>query len=209
MNARNQAKIFVLSFLLFALLAVSCSSLLHLNVNYRLPQVSNDLLQGKKVFLSFADQRDSRELIGPGARDVFKNVSQNVSLSLARGNDRGFKLGLYEVPALFMEVFKRRLQHEGMTVVGSNGEADVEIRINLNEFFLNLVDRKWKATMVYEGVLVKGGHDLSRQRITASGERMKVIGQREADRVVGDLFTDAVNQLDILRLFEQAGPAAS
>jgi len=186
-----------LIFFLCMLIAVSCSSLLHLNLVYRLPSGEKSVFHGKKIFLSFLDKRQEREVIGPGVRQVFRDVSGNFSLSLMRGDKEETYLGVYELPELFLEVFGRRLRNEGLSVVERSEDADVELRIVLTRFRIDLVNRKWKMILSYEGVLLREGNVLSRQRITTNGERVKLMGQRQADRLAGDILTDAVNQFDI------------
>ncbi len=203
MNTINQVKIFALLPLIFLLPLTSCMSILQLNVNYRLPPAT-DTLRGKKVFLAFDDKRSKKEMIGPGAREAFRNVSENFSLSLARGTDTGFKLGIFEVPSLFTEIFKRRLEQEGVEVVTTGGQAEIEMWILLEDFFLDLVDKTWKVRMAYEGRLIRDGDILSRQKISGEAERLKLIGQKEADKMLGEFFTDAVNRLDVARLLQQS-----
>ncbi len=203
MNTINQVKIFALLLLIFSLPLNSCMSILQLNVNYRLPPAT-DALKGKKVFLAFSDIRSQKEMIGPGAREAYRNVSENVSLSLACGTDMEDKLGIYELPSLFSEVFKRRLEQEGVEVVATGGKAEIEMRILLEDFLLDLVNKTWKVRMAYEGRLVRNGEILSRQRISGEAERLKLIGQKEADKMLGEFFTDAINRLDVVRLFQQS-----
>jgi len=114
------------------------------------------------------------------------------------------KLGIYELPSLFSEVFKRRLEQEGVEVVATGGKAEIEMRILLEDFLLDLVNKTWKVRMAYEGRLVRNGEILSRQRISGEAERLKLIGQKEADKMLGEFFTDAINRLDVVRLFQQS-----
>ena len=87
------------------------------------------LLKGKRVFLSLRDQRSDERIIGRGALKEFEGFSGNVSFSIARGADEGFKMGLYEPPALFLEAFKKRLEEAGIQVLttGEKGEAEMVI----------------------------------------------------------------------------------
>ena len=203
MKSINQAKIFVMAFLLVLTLLVSCTTILHLNVTYRLPSVA-ETLKGRKVFLAFDDIRKNKEVIGPGARSAYRGVSENVSLSLAQGTDSVSRVGVYELPALFAEVFERRLKQAGVEVVKSRSDAEVEMWILLEDFLLDLAHKTWKVKMAYEGRLVRDNRILSRQRISGEAERLRLIGQNEADRMMGELFTDVINRLDFVKLFGQA-----
>jgi hypothetical protein len=180
----------------------SCATLPELTVNYGLPP-ETDELKGKKIFLSLVDNREVRDILGEGARKEFKNFSGSISLSLARGKDEGFKVGLYDLSSLFMEVLKRRLQNLGAEVAPERNQADVEVAIVLKEFLLDLIDRKWTVTVAYEARLVKNKKLLAKQTITSSGERVKLVGRRQADTVLSEIFTEMINKLDVKRLLEQ------
>ena len=77
--------------------------------------------------------------------------------------------------------------------------------IVLKEFSLDLMGREWVAKMSYEAKLTgeKGG--VATQFVNGKAERYKVMGRDSADTVMGEIFTDMVNSLNVHRLFEQAG----
>ena len=195
--------------MLFVLMAVSsCTTIPELKVTYQLPMRS-DALKGKKVFVGFEDARKSKDLIGKGAQGPYKNFSGNITLFFARGDDTGFKMGVYHIPALFKEVFKERLEYLGVEVVSDRKESEIEMVIVLKDLLLDLVDRDWVVTMDYEARLMKDGEFLASQTISGQAERLKVLGRRDADKVMGEIFSDVVNRLDVPRLFQQAGLTAS
>lgn len=191
--------------MLFVLMAVtSCTTIPELKVTYQLPMRS-EALKGKKVFVGFEDARKSKDLIGRGAQEQYKNFSGNITLFFARGEDEGFKIGVYHVPALFKEVFKEKLEHLGAEVVSERKESEIEMMIVLKDLLLDLADRDWVVTMGYEARLMKEGEFLASQTISGQAERLKVLGRRDADKVMGEIFSDVVNRLDVPRLFQQAG----
>jgi hypothetical protein len=191
--------------MLFVLMALtSCTTIPELKVTYQLPMRS-DALKGKKVFVGFEDARRSKDLIGKGAQEQYKNFSGNITLLYTRGDEEGFKIGVYHVPALFNEVFKERLEHLGAEVVSERRESEVEMMIVLKDLRLDLVDRNWVVRMDYEARLMKQGELLASQTISGQAERLKVLGRRDADKVTGEIFSDVVNRLDVPRLFQQAG----
>jgi len=118
----------------------SCASIPELNVSYRLPPGSDEL-KGKKIFLAIEDKRATREILGEGAKKEFQGFSGNISFSLARNTNKGFKLGLYDLKSLFREAFKRRFENMGLTVVSKREESHVELVIAVNEFVLDLAGR--------------------------------------------------------------------
>jgi hypothetical protein len=191
--------------MLFVLMALtSCTTIPELKVTYHLPMRS-EALKGKKVFVGFEDARKSKDLIGRGAQEQYKNFSGNITLFFARGGDEGFKIGVYHVPALFKEVFKERLEHLGAEVVSERKESEIEMMIVLKDLLLDLADRDWVVTMGFEARLMKEGEFLASQTISGQAERLKVLGRRDADKVMGEIFSDVVNRLDVPRLFQQAG----
>jgi hypothetical protein len=204
MEEKNRARTpFIV--MLFVLMAVSaCTTIPELKVTYQLPKRSESL-KGKKIFVGFEDARKSKDLIGKGAQEQYKNFSGNITLFFTRGDEEGFKIGVYHVPALFNEVFKEKLEHLGAEVVSESKESEVEMMIVLKDLLLDLADRDWVVWMDYEARLMKQGELLASQTISGQAERLKVLGRRDADKVMGEIFSDVVNRLDVPRLFQQAG----
>ena len=188
---------------LFALL-VSCTTIPQVNVLYRLPPEKTEL-KDLKIFLSFEDQRTDKDFLGAGAKADYKNFSENFSFSVATGTEKGFRIGVYDLPSLIMETFKRRLEYSGLTVLKEVGGEDAEVVIVLKEFLLDQRNWKWVFDMSYEAKLVKDGRMLGKQAFTGKGERLKVFGIKEADTLVGEIYTDMVNQLNVEKLFKQGG----
>jgi hypothetical protein len=186
------------------ILMVSCSKIQYIQVDYRLPPEKVDLT-GKKVLLTFQDNRKPKVILGAGAKADYKNFSNSFSFSLARGTEKGFKIGVFDLPDLFMETFTNRLKNSGLIVLEEKGGEDAELVIVLNEFLLDLVNRKWKFSMAYEARLMKEGELRTKQMFTGDGERLKLYARKEADTVVGETFTDMVNRLNVERLFQQGG----
>ncbi len=202
MKITNRAMRCFTGIIFFFIAVASCAGVPELKVNYRLPPKSNEL-KGKKVFLSFEDSRTAKDILGKGAQKEFKGFAGNVTFSVARGKEKGFKMGVYEIPSLFMDVFKRRLEYLGVEVVSERKKGQIEVVIVLKEFLLDLIGRKWVVTMGYEARLLKDQKFLAKQMISGQGERHKVVGRGQAEIVMGDIFTDLVNKLDVKRLFQQ------
>ena len=190
-------------FSLFAFV-VSCTTIPQVNVLYRLPPQKTEL-KDLKVFLSYEDQRANKDFLGPGAKADYKNFSENFSFSIATGTEEGFRIGVFDLPSLILETFKRRLEYSGITVLKEVGGEDAEVVIVLKEFRLDQVSWKWLFEMSYDAKLMKDGRMLTMQTFTGQGERLKLFGTKEADTVVGETYTDLVNQLNVKRLFQQGG----
>ena len=204
MKSINQAISKSLPILLILAFMVSCASIPQLKVRYQLPPES-DRLKGRKVVLVVKDARPRTYIVGNGAQEDFENFPGTVSLIIARQKEPGRAIGLYGPRGLIEEGFKRRLKNEGMEIVSRQTLGEPELLIVLNEFLLDLVDRRWMVTMSYEAKLLKEGRVLATRTVSGQAERFKLIGRDEADRALGEIFTDMINRLDVLGLFQSAG----
>jgi hypothetical protein len=183
----------------------ACSPLPYLEVNYRLP-LRSESLRGQRVSLDVEDARPVKDMMGSGARDDFGNFSGNVSLAVARGSEEsGVRVGLYEPPSLFKEAFRKRLENAGAEVLLGKEKGVPDLKVIIQRLMLDLVDRRWIVQMAYEARLSKDGKVLARQIVSGEGERMKLMGRDQAETVLGDVFTDLVNRVDLDKLFREAG----
>ncbi|MBN1627346.1 MAG: hypothetical protein JW944_12560 [Deltaproteobacteria bacterium] len=206
---KKYAVVFFLISLLTLILS-SCSGVPVLNVNYRSP-VKAAPLEGIKVFLEIRDSRTDREIFGEGAKEDFLNAPETISLSVAEGNEKGFKIGLFPIDELMQEIFRERLRCLGLevnTVLNNKGDEPVVV-IDLQTFKLDLtkgtVKRTWTAGMAYSVEISDKGKVLAGTRISGQSEKMKIIRRKEADSLMSDLVTDLANRLDAAALFRQAG----
>ena len=204
MKILNQSIRHSVGILFLSVAMVSCATVPELKLNYRLPPESDEL-KGKKIQLLFEDNRAVENILGEGARKDFKNFSGNISFSLSRSGEPGFKIGVYDLPSLFMETFKRRLENLGVEVVSERKIGEIKMVIELQQFLLDLIGRKWIIKMEYDAKLVKDRKELAKQMISGQGERLKLLGRRQADIVLGEIFTELVNKTNMSRLFKQAG----
>jgi hypothetical protein len=203
MRRINQDGNWILSILVLISFS-ACSPLPYLEVNYRLP-LRSESLKGQKVSLDLEDVRSAKDMIGRGARDEFGNFSGNISLAVARGAESGVRMGVYETPSLFREAFQKRLENAGAEVLPIKEKGVPDLTLIIQKFLLDLVDRRWTVQMAYEARLSKDGRVLARQIVSGEGERMKVVGREQADIILGEVFTDLLNRVDLDRLFREAG----
>jgi len=190
--------------LFVSLLMVSCASIPELQVLYKLPPPSKQL-KGRIVALTVDDERALKTVLGKGAEEEFKRFSGNISLSVAGHNERELRVGIFSAPDLMREAFKRKLENLGVEVLPEKMLGKLELVIALKEFSLDLVGREWMAKMSYEARLTTAKGAVATQFINGQAERYKLMGRDSADTLMGEIFTDMVNALDLSRLFKQAG----
>jgi hypothetical protein len=200
----NQGWVWIPSALVVLFFIQACSSIAYVQLNDRLPAKAS-ALEGKKVFLVVEDERKTEDFAGRGVKREFDNFSETIAYSVKKGTEPALKLGLYDVPSLVREAFRLRVENEGFEIVPEQKDSQVELDFVLQEFSLDLIDRTWKVRFGYEVRLVKNGAVLAKQFATGEAERLKIIGTEQADAVVGDLFADVMNRLNVAKLFRDAG----
>lgn len=185
------------------LLLASCAKRSYIDVDYRLP-LTAEILPGRSVYVETHDLRSDPEIFNKRAKEKFQHFTGLFSLSLVKPDEPPTVLGAYPLPMLFETAIKQRLQKLGVVFAGGPTANSPVFRININQFRINLVGQKWVADISYEVSLTKDNKQISREAVTGSAERLKVMGSGGAEKVIGEIFTEMINRLDIERLFEQA-----
>jgi len=196
-------------FLLFSLimltgiLVVACATKSYININYRLPLLSHDL-KGKKIFLEIKDIRSVKTIFGEKAKTKFKNFTGLFLFSLSEGKKKNLVIGAFDLPSLFKTAFSRRIENMKIAILTESEITEPVIEIDLQKFFLDLADQKWVAEISYEARLIKDNKLLATETISGNAERFKILSQSDAEKVLGEIFTDVVNKLDFRKLFQKA-----
>ena len=211
MTPINRSSWFFFSIAMFAAtMMLSCSSVPMLNINYKVPEKTSQL-EGKRVFFEIRDSRPDKDMFGEGAKEDFQNATETISLSVAEGNEKGFKVGIFPLSDLMKQIFRERLKSLGMVIEADREKAEKRQRssVDIQAFKLELtpgtIKRNWKASMTYNVEISDKGKALATTQITGQSEKLKIIGRKEADSLVSDLVTDLVNRLDVQALLKQAG----
>ena len=79
-----------------------------------------------------------------------------------------------------------------------------QIEFVLNRFVLDLKARKWILTMSYQTILKENGDLVLSESISGTAERVKVVGSRDAEKLISELISDTINKVDITKLFQKA-----
>ena len=193
----------ILIALAVAVLASACASKPFLKVQYQLPS-SSTALTGERLSLTISDRRNDDAFLSANASKSLKNFNGTYSLVVLRDDGSGNLIGAYDLDSLLKEIFKQRLENEGLQVIAGADNADASLEIQIKEFKLDLVDRKWVLRMSYQAGLSKNSGMLAKESVNGSAERLKVMGKSDAEKILGELVTDMVNKLNVARLFQQA-----
>jgi hypothetical protein len=175
-----------------------------MNVQYQLPALAGGPIP-RSVVIVFEDDRKSSAFLTRSAREELEGFSDVYALTVSRPG-RGSELkGAYPLGPLFTEILRYRLEDSGVKVMPPGADADAELNLVLKEFQLDFGDRKWSASVAYETRLLKNGTLLSMQAVTGNAERVMFMKKADAEKVVGELVSDAINQMDLTGLFKRAG----
>lgn len=182
------------------ILTAGCASTSYIEVTYQLPAPQQKLAP-KTVFLQVVDQRGTTQIAGPNAQKELAYFTGLFSLYVTAEGQKPTLLGAYDLTALFKEALQRRLESEGVTVLPQKAADQPLLEIQLQAFVLDREDKNWKADLAYKAVTSKSGRVLTNQNVAGSAERLKIVGTRDAEKLLGEIFSDMVNKLDPEKLF--------
>lgn len=202
-SSQRQAIVALLLFTAVAALS-GCASTDYLPVRYQLPQPAASLA-GRQAALEVVDQRSRGDIFGPTMRETFRHFTGNFALRVAQGDERGVLLGPVDLTGLFRKAMMERLDAAGVKVVDGASLDAPRMRVILTRFLLDHDLTRWIAQVDYRVEL--SGPDARRatQNISATEERLRLPGSRDAERVLSDVFTVTINRLDLAKLFADAG----
>jgi hypothetical protein len=191
-----------ISIILFVAIATSfCASKSFLVVNYKLP-VEPELPGEDSVSLVFKDYREDPNTVSKSAKKALKDFSGNFTLIVSQENKNDRLAGAFSLHSMIRQIFKSRLENAGIRVASEGESRETVVEIILKVFKLDLVGRKWVINMTYQANLVRQNRFVAGETVTGSAERMRVVGSKDAEMVVGELITDVVNRLDLSALFK-------
>lgn len=181
----------------------SCAQTSYIDVGLLLPP-AYDSLAGYTVFIETRDLRGDAQIFNPRAQEQFSNFTGLFSLILEEPDNQRTVLGAYELPLLFETAMAQRLRKLGAMTADTPAPDALVLHLTINRFTINLVDRKWMTDISYEAALSQDGRRLARERVIGSAQRAQIMGRIGAEKVVGEIFTEMINRLDMEALFKQA-----
>jgi hypothetical protein len=170
-----------------------------MNVTYK-TMPKSDILEGREIFFRFIDKRSDKDIIGQGAKKIYKHFSGNVNLILSKGKKDESLVGVYEAESLFKNALSLYLENMGLRLLTERKPGIPELAIKLHDFVLDLSGRKWVARIVYEAEFIQDGEVLIRE-FRGEGEKYRISGLTQANQAMSETFTDIVNQLDVKSMF--------
>lgn len=188
--------------MVMAVVVGACASKSFLKVQYQLPS-SSTTLTGETISLTISNPRKDAAFLSSTAKKSIKNFNGTYSLVVLRDDGSGNLIGAYDIDSLLKEIFKQRLENEGAQVFATAENANASLVIQLEEFKLDIVDRKWMLRMSYQADLSKNNGMIATESVSGSAERLKVMGKSDAEKILGELVSDMVNKLDVAKLFEK------
>jgi len=196
-------RIFISYFKLLSCIALifftACATIPKLEVAYNTMPKSN-ILEGKEIYFRFIDKRANKDIIGNGAKRIYKNFSGNINYILSKGEKERFLVGIYNIETLFKKTFTLYLENMGLQLLPERKEGIPELAIKLYDFTLDLPGRRWIAKIDYEAEFTQQGNVLTR-RFKGQAEKFRISGIKQAHQVMSEIFNDMVHKLDVKRLF--------
>ncbi len=182
---------------------VSCPGRTYLMVDYTVPPATR-LLSGQTVRVLVVDQRADKSVLTPAAADQFSAFADRYSLAWVMPDSERVLAGEHDVTNMFRESFKKRLTQMGATVSLRSQSDIVVLTINLTDMKIDLQNRKWMVGLSYDAELAKNSRVLSREQVRGNAERVRIVGRKGADMALSEIFTDATNRLDLVKMFTAA-----
>ncbi len=185
------------------LMLVACAKSYHFYVKYDFPESSLDL-KGKKVNLQVLDGRTSMDFLSESARKEFDKWDGSFALYHTPKKPNG-AIPTYRLPGLIKTAMKKRLKTMGIVVVEEEMNDAPRFELTLNTFRLDLKDRTWVSDFSYEVQLTQNNQKTGRETVSGTAERAKIMGRGAGEILMGDIFTESINKLNIEKLFKNAG----
>ncbi|MEJ2643231.1 MAG: hypothetical protein P8010_27130 [Desulfosarcinaceae bacterium] len=186
---------------LVATTLVACGGRSYMNVVYQLPEAYKGF-PDQPVFLEVTDQRGEADIFTAEAKSAFRHFTGLFSLEVVGVNGSSQMAGAYDLAGLFEEALRERFRRQGVTLLDAP-QADADrLVVTVETFRIDLKQHKWVADLGYAVALHKPSGTILTEKIRGNAERVKLMGKRDIEKVIGDIFSDSVNRLDLKRLLD-------
>jgi hypothetical protein len=192
--------IFIVS---LVILISGCASTDYIHLKYTLPPEAEMALKGKRVYLQFTDARSDNSLFGDQIKKEFRHFTGKFSFTVGQESRDELILGAFDINALFREAFKIRLENQGIEIMDKPHSDDPSLEIVLETFLLDQKENKWTAQLKYQAVLVIDPSLRASQTVSGDAQRLRVPAVGKPGVVLGEIFSDMVNRLNLPELFKK------
>ncbi|MDJ0783589.1 MAG: hypothetical protein QNJ22_16550 [Desulfosarcinaceae bacterium] len=180
-----------------------CGGRSYVNVAYQLPEAYKGF-PDQPVYLEVTDARTDADMFTPDAKAAFRHFGGLFSLEIIGVNGASEVAGAYDLAGLFEAALGERLKRQGVTVLDAP-QADADrLAVTVDSFRIDLKQHKWLAEVGYAVALHKPSGTIIKEKIRGNAERVKLMGRRDIEKVIGEIFSDTVNRLDLKRLLDPA-----
>lgn len=186
------------------ILLAGCARRHYLMIDYRVPQAMSTPLKGQKVRLAIKDVRKNNNIMSPGAAEIFPEFKDRYGLTLVTLNNQRTWSGVYRLTDLLSRAIKKRLELLGAEVVDHADSTFPLLTVSLKKLNLDQQGVMWYTALTCEAALKsKDGHE-AKETVTGKAERARVVGRKGADKLLSQIFSDALNRIDMVKLFKNA-----
>ncbi len=194
---------FVSALIVVLLFIEGCAGRAYLIVDYTVTPRSQ-YLKGQSVVIEVEDLRKNKAVMEPRALRAFPDFQNRYGLAWIMPNRQRILAGEHDLSDLFKQAFKKRLERLGASVVQDMDPSIPVFKVSMNSVRIKLIGVKWYATVSCTAGLVVNERRVAGETVTGNAERVRVIGRKGADVVLSNIFTDVVNRIDVVKLFQQA-----
>jgi nucleoside 2-deoxyribosyltransferase len=180
---------------------VACGGRSYVNVVYQLPEAYKGF-PDQPVYLEVTDQRAETDIFTPDAKRAFRHFTGLFSLEVVGADGSSQMAGAYDLAGLFEEALRERFRRQGVTLL-KRPQADADrLLVSVENFRIDLKQHKWFADVGYAVALHKPSGTVLKEKIRGNAERVKLMGKRDIEKVIGEIFSDSVNRLNLKRLLD-------
>jgi len=184
-------------------MVAACAKPYSLSVGYHLPE-EPEQLAGQKVYLVVEDRRLDQALLSESATREFAVWDGTYALALG-GNPPPEPVKTPDLPGLFHEAMKKRLEAMQINVVEAPVEGVPALIVTLEKVAIDLKGKTWHTQITYKAQLSRDSSKIARETVSGQAERAKIMGKAGGKKLTRELFTDIINKLNIPKLFDNAG----
>jgi hypothetical protein len=186
---------------LLVITLVACGGRSYMNVVYQLPEAYKGF-PDQPVFLEVSDQRAAADIFTSEAKNAFRHFTGLFSLEVVGADGRSQMAGAYDLAGLFEEALRERFRRQSVTLLDTPQPNADRLEVSVKTFRIDLKHHKWIADLEYAVALHKPSGTVLTEKIHGNAERVKLLGKGDIEKVIGEIFSDSVNRLNLKRLLD-------